>query len=342
MLFLGGLMRRIKMFFNKHKVTIMVIPNAEKSIKQWKFNLAIAFTILITLIIINLSLLVNTVSSNIKSANLKNENVGLSSDIIQQKDRIQSLENINQSKNEEISQLKTTMEDSINYLDTRLKELNQLDGQISSLLTLFNENTQSALSIPTSRSYDRNKLSAINQSPLNDNALLSEMEYLVSSEEISSIIESKGKSYTELIDHLSDQLEYLSCRPDFVPTDGVYTSPFGFREDPVYGNQAKHNGIDLANAVGTPIHAAGAGIVTYANYNKSFGYLIIIDHGYGYKSVYGHNSELLVKEGDTVQKGQLISKMGSTGKSTGSHLHFEIRYHDTPINPLTIINLDDK
>jgi murein DD-endopeptidase MepM/ murein hydrolase activator NlpD len=111
------------------------------------------------------------------------------------------------------------------------------------------------------------------------------------------------------------------------PTQGVFTSEFG----PRWGRT--HTGLDIANQIGTPIYASETGTVILAEDNGSYGLCIKIDHGDGFVTLYGHNSELLVKEGDQVAKGQLIAYMGSTGRSTGSHCHFEIRVNGTAVNP---------
>lgn len=98
-----------------------------------------------------------------------------------------------------------------------------------------------------------------------------------------------------------------------------------------------HNGVDLAAPTGTKIYATDGGTVTYSGYKGSFGYMIIINHGGNYESYYAHCSKLLVKKGDKVFQGQNIALVGNTGRSTGSHLHFEIRYLGNPKNPFNYI-----
>ncbi len=116
-----------------------------------------------------------------------------------------------------------------------------------------------------------------------------------------------------------------------MPTSGRLSSPFGMR----WGRM--HNGVDLAAPIGTPIYAADEGVVISSEYKGSYGNLVIIDHQNGYKTYYAHNSENLVSVGDTITKGDLIAKMGSTGRSTGPHLHFEVRYNDQPQDPMNYI-----
>ncbi|MDX9917509.1 MAG: peptidoglycan DD-metalloendopeptidase family protein [Gudongella sp.] len=112
-----------------------------------------------------------------------------------------------------------------------------------------------------------------------------------------------------------------------MPTKGRISSPYGMR------NGSMHRGIDLANGLGTSVYAADGGKVTFAGYKGSYGYLVEINHENGYVTRYAHNSKILVKAGDRVYKGQLISYMGSTGRSTGSHLHFEVLKNGANQNP---------
>lgn len=116
-----------------------------------------------------------------------------------------------------------------------------------------------------------------------------------------------------------------------MPTTGRFTSGFGMR----WGRM--HYGIDLAAPVGTPIYASDDGVVVCAEYQGSFGKIVKIDHGNGFETYYAHNSEILVNLNEPVKKGQIIAKMGSTGRSTGSHCHFEIRYNGVALNPMNYL-----
>ena len=120
------------------------------------------------------------------------------------------------------------------------------------------------------------------------------------------------------------------------PCYGRITSRFGYRY--IFGSYSYHSGIDIAVPYGTSVKAADGGTVTFAGYKGSYGYLVIIDHGNGEQTYYGHNSSLLVSAGDKVYQGQTIAKAGSTGRSTGSHCHFEIRVNGTQVNPSAYLN----
>ena len=115
------------------------------------------------------------------------------------------------------------------------------------------------------------------------------------------------------------------------------TSPYGYRIHPTTGQYKFHNGVDLANSQGTPIRAARSGKVTVATYGGTYGYYVTINHGDGYSSLYAHMTHYIVSKGDTVSKGQVIGYMGSTGRSTGPHLHFSIFYNGSSVNPMNYI-----
>ena len=122
-------------------------------------------------------------------------------------------------------------------------------------------------------------------------------------------------------------------------TTGWYSSNYGWRIDPFTGQKAFHEGVDFMADSGTPIHAAGGGTVVYADTYAGYGNMIEIDHGNGLISRYAHASKMLAKVGDVVMKGQKIGEVGNTGRSTGPHLHFEVRHRGAPQNPEHYLHL---
>ncbi len=122
----------------------------------------------------------------------------------------------------------------------------------------------------------------------------------------------------------------------------AFTSGYGVRSDPFGGGATRHMGIDLAGPVGTPIYATADGVVSESGYNSGgYGNLIKLDHGRGVETRYGHLSALLVSDGQRVSRGQLIGRMGSTGRSTGSHLHYEVRIEGKAVNPIPFMKSTD-
>ena len=136
------------------------------------------------------------------------------------------------------------------------------------------------------------------------------------------------------------KLDNLASGAIAVPSDkpvktAAFTSGYGVRSDPFQGRAAMHAGIDLAGATGTPIYATADGVITDAGYNNGgYGNLIKIDHGRGIETRYGHLSKMAVYAGQRVKRGEMIGRMGSTGRSTGSHLHYEVRIDGRAVNPV--------
>jgi murein DD-endopeptidase MepM/ murein hydrolase activator NlpD len=121
--------------------------------------------------------------------------------------------------------------------------------------------------------------------------------------------------------------------PTLWPVMGPITGPFGARIDPFNGEGAFHSGVDISSRYGQPILAPADGVVTFASFFAGYGRLIEIDHGKGISTRYGHLSGFAVTDGQSVRKGQVIGYVGMSGRSTGAHLHYEVRIHDTPVNP---------
>jgi murein DD-endopeptidase MepM/ murein hydrolase activator NlpD len=137
------------------------------------------------------------------------------------------------------------------------------------------------------------------------------------------------------LDNIKKQLQ-----PSLLPVrDGLFASAFGWRADPFHRRRAFHDGIDFTAKHGTPIAAAAAGVVTASEYHPQYGNMVEVDHGNGLSTLYAHCSRRLVKVGDVVMKGAIIGEVGSTGRATGSHLHFEVRHHGVPQNPARFLRL---
>ncbi len=141
------------------------------------------------------------------------------------------------------------------------------------------------------------------------------------------------KSLKELHDKLISRKNLLESTPSIRPAYGYETSGFGYRISPFTGHKQFHEGLDIANRVGTPVIAPANGVVAFAGRKDGFGNLIIIDHGHGITTRYGHLSKILVKVGQHVKRGEKIGEIGNTGRSTGPHLHYEVHVNGVPVNP---------
>jgi murein DD-endopeptidase MepM/ murein hydrolase activator NlpD len=128
-----------------------------------------------------------------------------------------------------------------------------------------------------------------------------------------------------------------NLKPTGMPVQGYISSYFGVRPDPFDGHSARHTGIDIATPLGTSVHAVAEGMVTFAGQRSGYGKVVEIDHGNGYMTRYAHSSALDVRPGQHVQVGDVVAQAGSTGRSTGSHVHFEVWYNGRVVNPLAFV-----
>ena len=149
----------------------------------------------------------------------------------------------------------------------------------------------------------------------------------------------QSKSYDEIITLVKDKEKMLACIPAIQPISNEdmtrFGSPFGYRVHPIYKTVRMHAGVDLTAPTGTPIYASGDGIIVRADASsRGYGNHIRISHGYGYVTLYGHLSKILIKPGQKVKRGELIGLVGSTGLSTSPHLHYEVRINNEPVNPV--------
>jgi murein DD-endopeptidase MepM/ murein hydrolase activator NlpD len=145
------------------------------------------------------------------------------------------------------------------------------------------------------------------------------------------------ESFNNLKAFLADQKDLIERSPYRWPVRGFLSSTFGPRVDPFTGQQRMHEAIDIVAPKGTPVKAPADGIVTFSGSDPTFGNMLVIDHGYGVITRYGHNDSILVREGQRVKRGDTICTVGMSGRSTGPHLHYEIRINDVAINPLNMI-----
>jgi murein DD-endopeptidase MepM/ murein hydrolase activator NlpD len=156
-------------------------------------------------------------------------------------------------------------------------------------------------------------------------------------ETLANAADAQDGSLQHLISHLEDQSARLVHTPSIAPAHGWVTSSFGYRISPYTGGREMHKGLDIAGRMGTPIFAAADGEVLYATQKRSLGNAVKLRHGYGVETVYGHMQEVLVKPGEVVKRGQQIGLMGTTGRSTGPHVHYAVLVNGKGVNPRNYI-----
>lgn len=320
--------------------SLLIVPQSN-DVKQ--FNVASWIPkLLILLIIITIS------SSSFFIYDLYTSFDGLEKDYLVKKRNLEVLTAITTNQREEIANLEAT----ISEFNDELQAISELQQTVKHLVGLDQQTKEE----PKDNSKDDQETTSDNQegnqgssfsrggeSLLRRDSLKSEDVSTTEIEikTISQMLEQSQKDLSVLINDVEERLDYLEAKPNLEPTVGRISSPFGYRKNPFGSGTEFHTGLDIANWYGTKVRAAGSGVVTYAGYNGGYGRVIVIKHGYGYESIYAHNRKLLVKVGQMVEKGQVISEMGSTGRSSGPHLHFEVRYYSKPVDPKTILNNDD-
>lgn len=167
------------------------------------------------------------------------------------------------------------------------------------------------------------------------NSLLREMNDQV--EQLDQALDKQEEGFADLYEYIAEQRNILASTPAIRPTNGWVSSSFGYRTSPFTGRRTFHKGLDIANREGTPIVAPADGVVTFAGNKGYIGTLLIVDHGHGMVTKYGHLKKYLKKRGESVKRGDIIAYMGNTGRSTGPHLHYEVRLNGLPVNPTKYI-----
>jgi murein DD-endopeptidase MepM/ murein hydrolase activator NlpD len=145
--------------------------------------------------------------------------------------------------------------------------------------------------------------------------------------------ESLEQSMAVLSDTWEERERLLASTPSVMPVRGWFSDGYGWRKDPISGRRTFHKGLDIVAPIGAVVRAPADGVVTRASRTAGYGKMVDISHGYGYRTRYGHMSELLVKPGQRVRRGDAIGRIGSTGRSTGPHLHYEVFREGRRVNP---------
>ena len=214
-----------------------------------------------------------------------------------------------------------------------------IDGMKQDIVSVFQELT--ALNLPFS--YNENAPEGTAYAvggPLKSSPehILDEVDAMLA--ELEAVFSEETGSVRAMADFSENLESFFRVRPTGWPAEGRISSEFGYRIDPFSGEiRERHDGIDIDAPMGTEVFATADGVVTTADWDdEGFGYLIVIQHGFGYSTLYAHNYSLLVSEGDEITRGQLIALVGNTGRSMGAHLHYEVRINDVPQNPQKYLN----
>lgn len=236
------------------------------------------------------------------------------------------LENENQKYDTELEQLKFKAE----TLEVKLKELEKVKEDITNKLLDIEAEAQE-------------KVSQVQPEEDTESTIVASIS---TEEKVTPVLETLDKIETDMVaeeiefvdiaDNITERLaaaREAKMTPAGIPVNGVISSNYSFRNDPINNSEAFHSGIDIAVKEGTPVKATASGTVIQSRYINGYGYAVEIDHGNGYSTLYAHNSELLVNVSDNIEKGDVIALSGATGRVTGPHVHYEVKFNGEVLNP---------
>ena len=292
--------------------TLIFVPHARAKFRKWRFSTSQALLVIAPLAIL-------TVGGIIALG------LWLSASF----DR-QQLEQI-EKENAELRSVNSRFENSIHDLESKLQDYQQ---RIHKLAIVAGVSDLTPTSEPGLGGLDRQPLRAAGDAPAGRGDLDGSLDLLKGQ------VQSIEQSMSVLQQSFDDRRLRLSNIPTIAPVKGIVTSGFGNRRDPFTGRLAFHEGLDIVAPTGKEVHATGDGIVTKAGMETGYGRVVYVSHGFGVTSVFGHLSGFKVEQGQKVRRGQVIGFVGSSGRSTGNHLHYEIRLDGQSTNPLAYI-LDD-
>lgn len=289
-------------------ISVAFIPHSTNKVKVLKFSALYSklplILIAICLAIITLALFVAyTVNMNSKL-------------LVEQKKLITSISDLNDlniSKANEIAKLREIQENT----EKITKEFSDKYKEITDIY--LNNRSDSRVN----RSGDRNERSFVSD--------INQLKGIL--DNLDKLNVSGSDLFVSLSDTEEKLKEYTECLPTKWPIEGRISDEFGYRKDPITRMTKFHGGIDIAATFSQDVHAPGNATVAFAGWYSDYGNMVILDHGHGISTMYAHNYRLLVKQGQEVQKGDVIAKAGSSGRSTGTHLHFEVRLNGSPVDP---------
>ncbi len=297
----------IKDFWHKHKndwknpkfFTLMILPHDTTNVKKIQLN-SNWFKIFA---LISVIFWISSLFMFFSYFNLKN--------------KVAYLEDVEKKAIKQKIEMET-LNSKIQFLETQLARLQNMDLKVREMVNLEVNS------------------SGINFAGGNSNTKSDDLTkvMLERAENLEREIKFREKSMSELIEYLEDRRSLFMATPSLWPVRGFITSDFGWRRDPITGITEFHEGIDIASPYGAKVVAAAEGIVIESGPDGGYGKVVVIDHGYGIVTRYAHLSASYVPVGKKVKKGEVIGAVGNSGKSTGPHVHYEVRIDGVPVNPL--------
>jgi murein DD-endopeptidase MepM/ murein hydrolase activator NlpD len=294
--------------------TLIFVPHARAKFRKWRFSTSQALLVIAPLALVTIGGIVAI-------------GLWLSASF----DR-QQLDQIEQ-ENAELRSVNSRFETSIHDLESKLQDY---QARIHKLAIVAGVSDLTPTTEPGLGGVDRQPIKATGASP---SAFGGDPRF-GNLEELAGQAQTIEQSMSLLQQSFDDRRLRLSNMPTIAPVKGIVTSGFGNRRDPFTGRLSFHEGLDIVAPTGKEVHATGDGIVTKAGMESGYGRVVYVSHGFGVTSVFGHLSGFKVEQGQKVKRGQVVGFVGSSGRSTGNHLHYEVRLDGQSTNPQAYI-LDD-
>lgn len=232
-----------------------------------------------------------------------------------------------QTENQDLKVQFKALTQQINNIQNQLNRVNEMDHRVR-LAIGIEQNSNSEIGVGGPES-DEPAMSQL--LPAEEANRIKKIAAKLS--QINTSLSNQELSLEELDAYLEDNEALIMATPSLWPVRGWVTSDFGVRSSPFHSENMIHEGMDIATTIGSLIRAPASGIVIYAGWEQGYGNLVTIAHGYGLTTRFGHCSEILVRKGEAVKRGQVIATVGVTGRATGPHLHYEVRIQGVPVNP---------
>ena len=323
-------------------VTLYVLTNDEKQTRKitlplsyFKFGLFITTVFLVTLLAGFIDYF-GLLAQSVENRKLKIENVNLQKKFQVVEGKLDSLQSALDRVGTMTNKLKLITDTHMKDRTERLSFPSQINAK---------DSTAQQTDRMSNDEFLEQDQGAINENPVNtmkgelaaEKSSANYTTLLIKIDEAVKDSMLKEQSVMELWESLSDSQSILAATPSIRPARGPIGSRFGFRIDPINGKTKMHAGLDIVASPGTLVRAPADGVVSFAGWDEQYGKLVSIDHGYGVLTRYAHNSQIFVQVGQKVSKYDVISATGSTGRSTGPHLHYEVRVNGIPVDPANYI-----
>jgi len=314
---------------DRNVFTIMVVPHAETKVFTFRLSTIAFQAICYALVCVFLFMIILARSYQTMLANMW---------------ELEELRLVNRQQRDQIQQLVN----ETRGLQQRMVILDELDKQVREMMELESNAAQRADLVAVSRILDGEgqetasiaSTDGIGGPTLPDAATGSVVSRVSLADaknalsvlgQIDQVVGEQRQSLEEVWGAISENMAYAAARPQITPAFGYISSRYGWRYG-AYGSD-QHGGYDIAGRYGSPIVATGNGTVVYAGWDGSYGNMVMIEHAFGWTTVYGHCSKVAVSVGDRVKRGEVVGFIGSTGKSTGPHVHYEVRIGGKTVNP---------